>query len=366
MSGNTTTRMIAAYYQDSLSVPAFFSGMFRARPSTFHTTEKVEIDIVRSDEDVSIVVQDMSTGYRMNSEDLYTNKGFTPPVHKEGIPLNSFDLLKRTAGASPFDSPDFKANIITRMFMGMRKVEMKIRRAIELQASQVMQTGVVTLTDAAGVALYTLNYSPKASHFPTAGVSWATATLAQKIADLTGLCDVIRAHGLANPDELAMGASAFENLLQTPGFLDRFDARRADLGTITPMERRGNGGTYRGVIELGNYKLDVYTYDGRYKHPQTGVSTPFLHPGKIVARASGARMDASFGAIPNIGQLLGVTGNLIPEMPSRMSSVEGGMDLIPNLWLAADGESLFGGVGARPLMIPTAIDTFGCLTTQLS
>lgn len=364
MSGNTTRRMISAYFQEA-SPTAFFSGMFSARPENFFSSEKIEIDIERSEEDVSIVIQDLSTGYRMNSADLYTNKGFKPPIHKEAIPLNAASLIKRMPGANPFEDVNFRANVITKMFAGMRKVERKVRRAIELQASQVMQTGVVTLTNTAGVALYTLDYQPKSSHFPTAGTSWATATLAQKIADLTSLCDQIRSDGLVDPDELDMGATAWENLLQTTGFLARFDARRADLGTITAMDRRGGGGIYRGTLELGNYKLDVFTYNGRYTDPQTGTSTPFLDPGKIVVRASTARMDATFGAIPNIGVELGVTGRLIPEMPSRMSSTSSGMDFFTNVWLTPDGEQLIGGVGARPLMVPTAIDTFGCLDTQL-
>ena len=364
MSGNTTRRMNSAYYQEA-SPTAYFSGMFDTGPQSFHSSEEVEIDIVRSEEDVSIVIQDLSTGYRMNSEDLYTNKGFKPPVHKEAIALNAFDLIKRMPGQNPFESPDFRANILLKMFNGMRKVERKIRRSMELQASQVMQSAVVNLTDIAGTVLYTLDYQPKATHFPTSGTSWASATLAQKISDLTSLCDVIRGDGLMDPDELTIGSTAWENLLQTSGFLDRLDTRRADLGTITPMDRRGNGGIYRGTLELGNYRLDVFTYEGRYKNPTSGASTKYLDAGKVVVRATGGKMEATFGAIPNIAADLGVSGRLIPELPSRMSSSESGMDLFTNVWLSQDGEQLFGGVGARPLMIPTAIDSYGCLTTQL-
>lgn len=364
MSTNISKRLISAYYQEATPT-AFFSGMFQSRPENFHSSEEVEIDIVRSEEDVSIAIQDLSTGYRMNSDDLYTNKGFKPPIHKEAIPINAFDLLKRMPGMNPFEQPDFRANVITKMFGGMRKVERKIRRAVELQSSQVLQTGTVTLTDINGAALYALDYAPKSSHFPTAGVSWASATLAQKIADLESLCDVVRADGLSDPDELVMGSTAWENLLATTGFLNRFDATRANLGTITAMEARGGGGIYRGTIELGNYKLDVFTYNGRYKDPQTGASTPFMDPGKVIVRTSTARFDATFGAIPNIGALMGATGRLIPELPGRMSSAANGMDLFTNVWMSPDGEQLFGGVGARPLMIPTAIDTYGCLTTQL-
>lgn len=364
MSDNSTKKLISAYYQEA-DPTAYFSGMFSVRPGNLHSSEEIEIDIVRSDEDISIVLQDLGTGYRENSNDLFTNKGFKPPVHKEAIPINSSDLLKRMAGDSPFADVGMRGKVIARMFDGMRKVERKIRRSIELQASQVMQTGVITLSNETGIPLYSLDYKPKATHFPTAGTSWASANLATKISDLTNLADVIRGDGLVDPDEITMGDKAFENLLQTAGFLDRFDTQRANLGTITSMSARGGGGIYRGTLELGNYKLDVFTYNGQYKHQQTSVKTKFMHAGKIMMRSSTARFDASFGAIPNIGQLLGVAQRLVPELPRRMSSADSRMDLFTNMWMSNDGEQLWGGVGARPLMIPTAIDTYGCLDTQL-
>lgn len=365
MSGTTTTRMIRVYNQ--MAQPTLFlSGFFQSPPENFHTSEEVEIDIVRSDEDVSIVIQDLSTGYRMNSDDLYTNKGFKPPIHKEAITLNAFDLIKRMPGQNPFESPDFRANLIGRMFNGMTKIERKIRRAMEQQASQVLQTGIITLTDSAGVALFTLDYKPKATHFPTAGVSWASATGAQKIADINSLAEVVRNDGLADPDQLILGIDAFENFISDTAIQARFDIRRIDLGTISAFEMRGNGGTFRGIVEIGNYRYDVWTYGGRFKDAQTGNKVQFIDSGKIIVRASSGRLDATFGAIPNIGSMLGAQAtNLLPELPGRVSNVDGGMDLFTNAWLSQDGEQLFGGIGARPLMIPTAIDTYGCLDTQL-
>lgn len=343
----------------------FLSGLFQSPAQNFHSSEEVEIDIVRSDEDISIVIQDLSTGYRMNSEDIYTNKGFKPPIHKEAIPINSFDLIKRMPGENPFQSPDFRANVITRMFNGMVKVERKIRRSIELQAAQVLQTGVVTLTDSNGVALYTLDYKPKTAHFPDAAVAWDQTT-ADIAGDINSLAEVIRNNGLADPDQLIMGVDAFEAFIKDDEIQKRYDVRRIDLGTISPMEMRGNGGNYRGVVEIGNYRYDIWTYGGRYKDPQTGAKVQFLSPEKCIVRASSGRLDATFGAIPNIGALVGGQAmNLLPELPGRMTNVDGGMDLFTNAWLTADGEQLFGGVGARPLMIPTAIDTYGCIDSGL-
>ncbi len=365
MSDATTRRMIAAYNQHAAPT-MFFAGMFSSPAANFYNSEEVEIDITRSDEEVSIVVQDIAAGYRMNSQDLYTNKALKAPVHMEAVALNSFDLIKRTAGDNPFENPNFRANLITRAFDSIRKVDAKLRRAVELQASQILQTGQLTLRDNNGVALYTLNYNPKASHFPTAAVSWATATGKQKLDDINSLAEQCRDDGLEDCDELHMGVTAFENLISDDVVKSRYDNRRMDLGTISPMKKNGQGGNYRGIIEVGNYRYDIWTYGGRYNDPQTGNKLPYLDNGKVIVRSSTARMDATFGAIPNIGELLdGGNSRLLPELPGRISNQAGGMDLHTNVWLSADGNHLFVGVGARPLLIPTAIDTFGCLDTQL-
>lgn len=363
MSNASTIRMLNAYEQ--ISAPQMFlTGMFQSPPVNFHESEEVEIDITRSGEDVSVVIQDLSTGYRMNSTDQYTNKKFVPPIHKEAIALNSSDLLKRSAGQNPFASVDLRASVITRLMQGMSKVEAKIRRSMELQASQILQTGVLTLIDSNGVAVYALDYAPKVTHFPTAAIIWSNPA-STKIANLESLGAVIRGDGLASPDQLIFGSAAFESFLGDSAVRARFDMRRADLGTIAPI-KMVDGAEYRGTVEIGNYKYDVWTYGGRFKHPQTGVSTPYLDPAKVIVRASTGRLDATFGAVPNIGKLLGAQSIVnLPELPSRISLPGRTIDLNTNVWVSADGENLFGGVASRPLLIPTAIDTFGCLDTGL-
>ena len=344
----------------------FFTGFFQTPQINFYNSETVEIDIVRSDEDISIAVQDLSAGYRDNSVDLFTNKEFKAPIHKEKIPLNSSDLLKRVPGRNPFEDVGYRANVIQHLFMGMQKIQRKIQRAIEFQASQVLQTGTVTLNDASGNAIYSIDYKPKAAHFPTAGVSWATATGAQKLDDIDSLASLIRSNGLANADQLIMGVDAFNSLIRDDEVKALYDNRRYDLGTIAPLDVRGNGGIYRGTIEIGNYRYDIWTYNNEYKDPQTSNKVQFLDKGKVIVRASSGRLDGTFGNIPNIGRELGInSNNIVPELPNRFSSGVNGVDLFTNVWLTPDGEQIFGGVGSRPLLIPTAIDTFGCLDTQL-
>lgn len=367
MSDTSTQRMIRAYI--SQATPAMFlAGLFQSHPENFHSSEEVEVDVIRSEEDVSVVIQDLSVGYRMNSTDIYTNKRFKPPIHQEAIAISSFDLLKRVPGKTPFESPDFRSNLIIRIFEGTNKISRKIHRAIEEQASQILQTGKLTLKDENGAELFGLDYRPKASHFPTAGVTWDTATGEQMLSDLTALGEEIRNDGLEDPDQLIFGSDSFGKFIAADDIQALFDNRRINVGAITPMVKGGRGGTFRGTIDLGHYQYDIWTYGGRFTPADGSAKIQYVDPKKVIMRSSTGRLDATFGAIPDIGSLIGKgrsIRDLLPELPGRISNVDGGMDLNVSAWLSVDGKQLFAGVDSRPLLIPTAIDTYGCLEAIL-
>lgn len=361
MSGKTTKVMLAAYTQVA-PITLFLVGMFKSPRENFHNSEEVEIDIEREDEDISIAIQDLSTGARLNSDDEYTNKSFKPPIHKEAGPINAHTLINRQAGEDPFQAVDFMANAIKKGIKLGRKMGAKILRAMEVQAAQVLTTGTVTLTDENGVAVYTIDYKPKSSHFPTASPIWSNAS-ATILADIQSLCQVVKSDGKLTPDMLIMGEASYELFIQDTDVLNRLDNRRIEGNGIVPLERMGDGGIYRGVIEVGNWKLDIWTYDGEYKDPQSGNLVSYIPDDKVVVRASKGRLDAAFGGIPRI------SGSNDPRVPaalrSRISLPANVADLQYNSWITADDETMFVQVGTRPIMIPTAIDTFGCLDTGI-
>lgn len=360
---NVTKRMISAYNQTAQPT-LFLSGFFQSPAMNFYNSEEIEFDIIRDEEDISIVVTDLSSGTRMNASDLYTNKSFKAPPLDESIAINSFDLLKRVPGSDPFQNVDFRSNISMQMMRGMNAIERKIRRTLELQASQILQTGKLLLKDKNGNDLYELDFKPKTSHFPDAAAPWSSGG-ADIAADISGLAEEIRNNGLSNADQLIMGVDAFENFIADADIQKRYNNRRIDLGTISPMEMRGKGGSFRGIVEIGNYRYDIWTYGGRYKDPQTGNKLQYLDNDKVIVRSSMARMDATFGSVPNIGGLLGVNKNIsFPEIPARFSNVNGGMDLNTYMYVSEDGKQLVGNVSSRPLLIPTAIDTYGCINTN--
>jgi len=359
MSDALTKKMLPMYLQEA-SATMFLSGFFQSPAVNFHTSETVEIDIMRNEEDVAIVVTDLTTGNRANADDLYTNKRFKPPIYQEEAPLQAYDLMKREAGQDPFQSPNYQANAVVRAFRIFQRLEMKIRRAIELQAAQVLQTGQLTLRNQDGVALYTVDFAPKATHFPTAGTTWGD-TGDDKIGDLEALAKVVRTDGLVTPNRLVFGLKAWSEFIDDESVQNRLDNRRMSLGEVAP-ETRGQGGTFQGYIWLGNYRFEMWTYDGYYKSPETGASTPYVDTGSVIMLSTQTRLDLTFGAIPLI---VPPEGRALPFLPPRLPNERGGMDLTTNSWVTPNGQTLMVMAGTRPMTIPTAIDAYGCLDTGL-
>lgn len=363
----STVKMLALYEQDDTNPQMFFSGMFQVTPDNFFATEAVELDIIRADQSIALTVQDVSAGYRMNAESLYEKKEITPPPFKEAFTVNAFELLKQQPGQNPFQNPNIQLNLIRKVYRGVRKIARKISRANELQAAQVLQEGKATFRDEDGGVMFTLSYNPSATHYPTASVAWDQAG-ADILGDLEGLANVIRTDGLVTPNRLIFGSKAFAAAMANEKFLARFNIRNANFGFLQPPEMRGQGGIYHGTVAIGSYNYEVWTYDGSYADPQTGVDTPYMNPSKVLVMSTQTRLDAAFGAVPNIGELLGAStrAQFLPELPPRLSSVNGAFDIFLNAWMDERMENLFAGAASRPVMIPTNLDGFGAINTGIA
>lgn len=349
----TTKRMIDLYMEEA-PAPMFLSGLFQSPAKNFHTSEKVMIDIDRDEEEVAIVIQDLKAGPRQNESALYTAKEFKPPIFDEEGVITAFSQIERRAGADPFQEPDYAANATEEAFSVFNKNAKKIRRAIEMMASQVLQSGTLTLRDKTGAALYTLDFKPKSTHFPTAS-AWATDPLAE----LATLAKVLRRDGKGTPYRLIFGEAAFTSFIGNTKVQAALDNRGMALGQVAPQVR-GEGATFQGWIWIGHYRFEMWTYDGYYKDPSTGVMTPYVADNSVIMLSKNSRLDLTWGAIPLLRKPVAPA---LAFLPPRFSSSEGLLDLSVNAYFTPDGKRLMVGCGTRPLTIPTGIDTYGCLTT---
>ena len=355
MTLDKTTSVFLETYRDEAPVMGFLTGL-ATRTRRFNS-EKVTIDIQREDEDVAIVISSLQDPGRANVADLYQNNELLAPIYKEVAPVTAWNSLDRTPGQDPHMDPNYQANLAYRTTNVLSKMNRKIQRAVELQASQVLQAGMVSLVNSAGDVQYEIDYTPKASHFDTVSNPWSGGS-GDPIADLAGLGYTVHEDGRGNPNRLIFGRMAWQNFVSDSGVLQKLDNRRINNGALNPPSNRG-GGVYHGDLTIGPWVVECWTYSGQYKDPVSGLITRFIEDDKVVMLSDNTRLDALFGALPYVAR---PEQRVMPFMPDRMEA--GGVDMTTNAWIEPDNSALNLSVGTRPLFVPVAIDTFGALKTE--
>lgn len=338
------------------SASSFLSRFFTVKPGGIYSGGKVALDIERFGEDVAIAIK-KCTGPNLNDFDIFTTKEFEPPAYGEAFPLDVCDLLERMAGVDPYTAAytEYAAQMVAKMAKGFMLIDNKIQRAVELQASQILQTGTLTLTDKAGATVYELDFKPKTTHFPTAGTSWALTS--DKLGDLQALADVISADGQAQAKACIFGATALKLFLADTTVQAALDNRRMELGEVAP-QFVNSGAVFYGHVWVGTFKLEIWAYAGTYKHPQTGTVTKYIADDKVVMVGDDIRLDMTSARVP---LPLGPDPRVANLLPGRMSSREGNFDVTPNVYATPNGKQIMGELESRPLLIPVQIDGFGCL-----
>ena len=339
----------------------FLSRMFTIKPGGIYNGTKVAIDIERYGEEVAIAIK-KCTGPNLNDFDIFTTKEFEPPAYGEAFPLDVCDLLNRMAGVDPFTAAyqEYSLAVSAKMARGFTLIGGKIDRAVELQASQILQTGILTLTDGAGATVYTLDFKPKATHFPTTGTAWSTVATADPLGDLEALASVIRADGKIDPDMVIMGAVALKNFMRNADVLAQLDNRRIDIGEIAP-EMVDSGATLYGHVWVGTYRMSIWTYPDTFTDPQTGLPVKYIADDKVVMKSSRTRLDMTSARVP---LPLGPDPRVAGLLPGRLSSRPAGFDVTPNVYATPNGKQIVGELESCTLLIPVQIDGFGCLDTQ--
>lgn len=357
-------RMLRAFQQmPNIDKNMWVSTFFTTTPEDISNAEFVTLDIVRSDEDMAPVLTDISTGAHIISEDIYTNKTIKPPAMALKEPFNVFDLTKRMPGETEYDAAnrDYQAALRTRILRSWAKMSNMIKRTIEVQASQILQTGTLTLPDKDGNARYLLDYKPKATHFPTTSVAWSNVGSAAPLDDLEALADVIRDDGLVDARNIVMGSIAFKNFLKNSRVEKYFSKDGFFLGQLNPR-LLNNGAKVQGAIHVGNYEFVIWTYNGRYIDLTDSTKKTFVNSDKVIMLPEIEDLDfrKAFGAIPIV---VDADERFRDVLPARVT-VAGAFDFKPRVFTDENAETVFSEIKSRPILIPTSIDRYGCLDTE--
>lgn len=339
----------------------WLSTFFKTTPEDITDADHVTIDIIREDEDIAPVLTDISTGAHIVSEDIYTNKTIKPPAMALKEPFNIYDLLNRQAGETEYAAADgnYQARLRIKIMRSWERMTAMVKRTIELQAAQILQTGRVTLVDALGNPRYELDFLPKATHFPDAAVTWGQ-TGSNPLLDINNLAEVIRNDGLVDVKNLIMGPGALAQFLLNEDVQRIFYKDAFAVGTLSP-KLLANGATIQGFVPIGNYQYNIWTYGGRYLG-RDGVKRQYIDWDSCILLPDPEDVDFRrvYGGVP-------VVVESHPEfrdvLPSRVV-VPGAFDFKPRIYTDEKDETVYSEIKSRPLCIPVSIDRYGCINTN--
>lgn len=337
----------------------FLSSFFKTTEEDYTDAEFIDLDIVRGSEEVAPVIRNLGDGAIAIADDVFTGKSVKPPVYSLERPVNIFDLMKRQPGENEYaavgDWYGRLVNILKRAFVLMFGM---LKRSVELQASQVLQTGTITLTDDQGVATYTLDFKPKATHIKTVTTLWS-ANGADPIADLETLADAIREDGFVDAKTAIFGIKAWEAFIKNDEVKSRVNTNIGlNLGALAP-QLMNKGGKYQGFIELGAYRIDLWTYNGRYQEFGTKTPAKFIDDNKVIMLADYEDLDfrCVYGGVPSLG-MDAPFSDIVPDSVTY----EGGIRFHNRAYKDQKANTYTAETTVRPICIPVSIDRFGCLT----
>lgn len=323
--------------QPKMGLAAFF-------PSKTTKAKMVSIEVQRNKQKVAVDVMRCVDPVR-NTFSRSTEKIFMPPFYNEMFDFTACERYEETYGSGEIPNRSDLARLSTDTNENLLAIKNKILRAIEIQRSQVLQTGIVNLKNGDSI-----DYKRKAESMKvlTGTDRWGQAD-ANIYGDLEAGLQFIRSKGLSGATAVnaIFGSEALSRFMRDEKALKQADYRRInriDIGM--PQFNNTSGMVYHGQIGTGDYIVNIWSYNDTYEHPVTGVETPYIDPQNVIMVSDDFKGLTSFGGIPAI------MGN---EDSGKYVGIQEGefyvRDIIDQVKTTWDFI-----VASAPLVIPVSID----------
>jgi hypothetical protein len=365
MSVEYKTLFDRVYQQIPIFNP-FLTSLFKTGANDISNASTMIIEVKRANSGyIAPVIMDNTQKGALLKNTKYTSKEFTPPLTALGSDFGANDLIFKQFGKLKTDLSQSDAmsliNMIQEEFV---EIEKRFNYQLEFQASQILQTGTVTLYDENGIAAYTISFQPKATHFPTVTTNWSDAN-SNPDADIISLCDVIRTDGQVSVKRLIFGEDALTNYLKNANTTDKFDTLNYNSGVFNPQEQNEDT-DFLGDLLIGTKRIQCYLYKGTYKSPvlNAGTETPFVAKDKVIFLPAENSVNLDFRKkylmVPTI---VGVSPEAQAYIPGSLNL--GNRAYTVKAYIDSEMDSLSIQLKNKQMLIPVSIDAFGCLDTKI-
>jgi len=287
------TKELVARFSDRVKPKAFLRSFFKETESA---SKSISIEVERDAQSVAVDVVRGTEGNR-NTWDKSTEKIFVPPYYNEyfdATQLDCYEDLFVSGSIAPVNFGKFLEAAISKMEGLFDKVD----RAYELQASQVLLSGIVTLKNGINI-----DFKRKAASLVAynAAHDFSITTVDPNTKLLEG-CTFLKEVGKSEGAVInaIFGSAALSAYLSNPKVQSRALAVQYGLDAIVPAQRNALGQSFHGEISVGSYRVRIWSYPETYKHPVTGTTTSYMDSKKVVMVPEMTANVLSYAAVPQL------------------------------------------------------------------
>ena len=223
-------------FTDVLMPKSFLRSFF---PNSQSYVRYLSIQVQRNYENVAV---DVIRGTEGNRNNFYksTEKVIDPPYYREFFDMTEIDLYDRLFGSTAIDAGVY-SQLINAVSLKLQELRAKIERAYELQCANVLETGVVTLTNSTNI-----DFGRKSGSLVDKGAGnyWATGTV-DPFADMQAACTFLRQTGKSAGQvfNAILGAQAMNDLFNNTIFKGRvFSTLSNTIDLVRQPQREAIGG----------------------------------------------------------------------------------------------------------------------------
>lgn len=336
------TQTLITKFSDSKDPKQGLAAFF---PTKTTSTKLISIEVERNLQTVAVDVQRCTDPVR-NLFSRSTEKIFEPPYYNESFDFTSCDRYDVTFAMNNGPTKVDAQMLLRDSLSKVKKLKNKIIRAIEIQRSQVLQTGIVILKNGDSI-----DYKRKASSLKVlSGASlWNAPTTCNPFTDLKDGMDFLREEGLSGGTTVnaIFGSNAFQNFMASNVVKEQGQWRKINrIDLNMPQFDNVSGMVFQGQIATGDYIVNIWTYNEFYVDPITQVRTKFIDVNNVVLIADDFEGFTAFAGVPAI---LGDTLN-----GQYVAPIEGEFyvrDVIDQVKMSWDFI-----ISSAPLVVPVSID----------
>lgn len=336
---------IVGKFEETIPVRTGFGGWF---PEETTPTLEVDVEVQRGTDDIAIDVVRFTEGNK-NKMSKITEHKYQPPYFKEDYDFQRDRVYMDTIALGVgMESAQVNQVIAMNALKQVNKNRSKIERAIRKQQADVLQDGIVRLSNGDNI-----DYRRKAESMValTGGALWSAPTTAKPLDDLANgmsfLRDVGNSSGAAV--NVVMRNKAYTAFVATAQVQAEADIRRIDrINIAMPQFSESTGFSLQGQVYAGDFVVNLWTYNEKYTDAN-GATQHYLAENQVIMIPDDFQGKTVFGGLPVMRQAnVGGTTVMVPGVQEAMYLVRGYSD---EKTLSSTIE-----LQSAPLVIPFTID----------